>query len=79
MRTKLIFSVVAILGALAIYLLKGSETMAIAFVALVWGVYEKYTKGLQVDDLKSRIEVKEATIKALRENKESKHKYGKVE
>lgn len=43
MKTKLTFGIIAVLGALALYLFE-KEELAISFVAIVWGVYEKFTK-----------------------------------
>jgi hypothetical protein len=54
MKTKLIFGIIAIIGALALYLWKDSELLAGTFVTLVWGVYERVTKEEIKSDFKER-------------------------
>ena len=43
MKTKLIFGIIAAIGALVLYLLD-KEALAVGFIALIWGVYEKIAK-----------------------------------
>ena len=43
MQTKIIFAIIAVVGALALYLFD-KETLAVGYIAIVWGVYERATK-----------------------------------
>lgn len=63
---QVIFGIIAIVGALVIYLLKDSEILASTFVALVWAVYERLTK----EDVKTNF--KEAVGKSVAQYKADK-------
>ena len=58
MKTKLIFGIIAAIGALVLYLLD-KEALAVGFIALVWGVYERFN-GIE------KVKEKEAEIEQLR-------------
>ena len=63
MKTKLIFAIIAVVGALAIYLWRENELLAGAFVALVWGVYERITKEEVKNDFKKAENISYSTWK----------------
>lgn len=43
MKTKIIFAVIAAVGSLLLYIFD-KDALAMSFVLLVWGVYERFTK-----------------------------------
>ena len=52
MKTKIIFGIIAVAGAFALYFWKDNEILAASFVLLVWGVYERITKEIVKADFK---------------------------
>jgi hypothetical protein len=58
MKTKLIFGIIGAIGTLALYLLD-KEAFALAFVGIVYGIYEQF-------DGAKKIKEKEAEIQQLR-------------
>jgi hypothetical protein len=58
MKTKLIFGIIAAIGALALYLLD-KEVFAVAFGGIVYGIYERFSSNEKVKE-------KEAEIQQLR-------------
>jgi hypothetical protein len=52
MKTKIIFGIIAVAGAFALYFWKDNEILAASFVLLVWGVYERITKEAIKTDFK---------------------------
>lgn len=63
MKTKLIFGIIAAIGALVLYLLdKGA--FALAFVGIVYGIYERFSSA-------EKIKKKETEIQSLKEDNEA--------
>ena len=58
MKNRLIFGFIAAIGALVLYLLD-KEALAVGFIALVWGVYERFN-GLD------KVKKKDTEIEQLR-------------
>lgn len=59
MKTKLIFGIIAAIGALALYLLD-KEALALAFVGIVYGIYERFNSTEKVKEIQSLKEDNEA-------------------
>ena len=62
MKNKLIFGIIAAIGALVLYLLD-KDALALAFVGIVYAVYERFTgiekvreKETEIEELKTDIE-----------------------
>ena len=63
MKTKLIFGIIAAIGSLVLYLLD-KEALALAFVGIVYGIYERFN-GLE------KVKEKEDEIQSLKEDNEA--------
>lgn len=59
MKTKLIFGIIAAIGALVLYLLD-KEALALAFVGIVYGIYERFNGIEKVKEIQSLKEDNEA-------------------
>jgi hypothetical protein len=63
MKNELIFGVIGAIGALALYLLD-KEALALAFVGIVYGIYEQFNSTEKVKE-------KDAEIQSLKEDNEA--------